>query len=67
MNEFIDPALDPEEPGLDEEMRQLRRSLAKLHAMSAEEIFQILVRFGIYTPDGELTERYRSDDPPRPL
>jgi hypothetical protein len=57
------PTLDPEAPGLDEDTRRRRRALAKMEQMSPEELFQLAVRAGIYTPDGELTEPYRSEEP----
>ncbi len=57
------PTLDPEAPGLDEETRRRRRVLAEMEQFSAEEMFQLMVRAGIYTPEGELTEPYRSTEP----
>ncbi len=57
-------ALDPEAPGLDEDTRQRRRSLAELQRLSIDELFQVAVRAGIYTPDGELTPPYRDDGEP---
>lgn len=57
------PTLDPEAPGLDEETRRRRRVLAEMERYSAEEMFQLMVRAGVYTPDGELTEPYRSTEP----
>lgn len=46
------------------------RALARLRAMSPEEIFQSAVAAGIYTPDGQLTAPYRSEEeaapPPAP-
>ena len=57
------PTLDPEAPGLDEETRRRRRLLAEMERFSTEEMFQLMVRAGIYTPDGELTEAYRSTEP----
>jgi hypothetical protein len=56
--------LDPEAPGLDEETRRRRRALAKLQQLSVEELFQTMVRAGIYTEDGELTPPYRDDGEP---
>jgi hypothetical protein len=56
--------LDPEAPGLDEDTRFRRRALAKLKQLSPEELFQLAVRAGIYTPDGRLTEPYRPDAEP---
>jgi hypothetical protein len=56
--------LDPDEPGLDEDTRFRRRALAKLHALSPQEQFQLLVEFGILTPDGQHTEHYRDDGEP---
>ena len=58
------PTLDPEAPGLDEKTRRRRRILAEMEQMSTEEIFQLMVRAGIYTPDGQLTEHYRDDAEP---
>ena len=55
--------LDPEAPGLDEETRRRRRVLAELHALPVDELFQLMVRSGIYTEDGELAPPYRSDEP----
>jgi len=56
--------LDPEAPGLDEETRQRRRALAELQRLSVEELFQLMVRAGIYTEDGQLTPPYRDDGEP---
>jgi hypothetical protein len=56
--------LDPDAPGLDEETRRRRRALAKLQQLSVEEFFQLLVRAGIYTADGQLTPPYRDDGEP---
>lgn len=56
--------LDPDAPGLDDETRNRRRALAKLAAMSVDELFALAVRAGIYTPDGQLTEHYRDDAEP---
>jgi hypothetical protein len=56
--------LDPEAPGLDEETRRRRRALAKLQQLSVEELFQVMVRAGIYTAEGELTPPYRDDGEP---
>ena len=55
--------LDPEAPGLDEDTRQRRRALARMQQASPEELFQALVRAGIYTEDGELTPPYCSEEP----
>lgn len=41
----------------------LCRALAKLRAMTPDQIFQTAVHAGIYTPDGQLTEPYTSDEP----
>lgn len=57
------PTLNPNAPGLDEMTRRRRRALAKLEAMSAEQVFQIAVRAGIYTKSGRLTKHYRGDEP----
>jgi hypothetical protein len=56
--------LDPEAPGLDEETRRRRRALAELQKLSVEELFQLAVRAGIYTEDGQLTPPYRDDGDP---
>ncbi len=48
----------------DPETRRRREILAEMEQMSAEELFQIAVRAGIYTPDGELTPPYRDDAEP---
>ncbi|HSK03747.1 MAG TPA: hypothetical protein VK932_20985 [Kofleriaceae bacterium] len=58
------PMLDPEAPGLDEETRRRRRILAEMRRMSTEEFFQLAVRAGIYTEDGQLTPPYRDDAEP---
>jgi hypothetical protein len=58
------PMLDPEAPGLDEETRRRRRILAEMRRMSTEEFFQLCVRAGIYTEDGQLTPPYRDDAEP---
>jgi len=58
------PTLDPEAPGLDEETRRRRRVLAEMQQMSVEELFQLAVRAGIYTEDGQLTPPYRDDAEP---
>lgn len=56
--------LDPNAPGLDETTRQRRVALAELEQLSTAEIFQVAVRAGIYTADGQLTEHYRDDAEP---
>ncbi len=56
-------ALDPNAPGLDEETRQRRRVLAQLRNMSLAELDPVMVRAGIFTEDGQLTEPYRNDEP----
>lgn len=56
--------LDPDAPGLDERTRQRRRVLLELRQMSVDELADLAVRAGIYTPDGELTEHYRDDAEP---
>ena len=56
--------LDPEAPGLDEMTRRRRRILAEMQQLSIEELFQLAVRAGIYTEDGELTPPYRDDAEP---
>lgn len=56
--------LDPNAPGLDVETRKRRLALAELEQMSTTEIFQVAVRAGIYTADGQLTEHYRDDAEP---
>lgn len=55
--------LDPDAPGLDEETRRRRRALLELTQLPIEELFQVAVRAGLFTPDGELTEPYRTDEP----
>jgi len=37
--------------------------LAQLHALPVEELFQLMVRAGVYTEDGELTAPHCSDEP----
>jgi hypothetical protein len=56
--------LDPNAPGLDDETRRRRKALAELQQLSTEELFQLAVRAGIYTQDGQLTEHYRDDAEP---
>lgn len=53
--------LDPEAPGLDEETRGRRRALVKLQQLPVDELFQVMVRTGIYTLDGQLEAPYRDD------
>lgn len=60
-DEYVD--LDPEAPGLDEATRARRRALAKMAQMSPQELFQIAVDAGIFTPDGELTAPYLNEEP----
>lgn len=50
--------LDPNAPGLDAMTRRRREVLAKLQALSTEDLFKLAVRAGIYTEDGKLTEPY---------
>lgn len=57
-------ALDPDAPGLDEDTRRRRRALAELQELSVEELFQVAVRAGIYTEDGQLAAPYREDGEP---
>lgn len=57
-------ALDPDAPGLDEDTRQRRRALVELQKLSTEELFQVAVRAGIYTEDGQLAPPYRDDGEP---
>jgi hypothetical protein len=57
-------ALDPDAPGLDEDTRQRRQALAELQKLSVEELFQVAVRAGIYTEDGQLAPPYRDDAEP---
>lgn len=52
------------EPVLDEETRRRREVLAEMETMSDEELFQLAVRAGIFTPNGELTPPYRDDAEP---
>lgn len=56
-------ALDPDAPGLDDETRRRRRALARLQKLSAAQVFQVMVRAGIYTQEGELTAPYSGDEP----
>jgi hypothetical protein len=56
--------LDPDAPGLDEDTRKRRRALAKMQRMTPQELFQLAVRAGIYTPSGKLTKHYRDDAEP---
>ena len=63
-NDKRKPTLDPDAPGLDEMTRRRRRVLAEMEQMSTEEFFQLMVRAGIYTEDGQLTEHYRDDAEP---
>ena len=56
--------LDPDAPGLDDMTRRRRKVLAEMEQMPTEEIFQLMVRAGIYTEDGQLTEQYRDDAEP---
>ncbi len=56
--------LDPDAPGLDDETRSRRRALAELGSMTPDELFEVAVRAGIYTKDGELTAPYRDDGEP---
>ncbi len=58
------PTLDPEAPGLDEMTRRRRRVLAEMEQMSIKELFELAVRAGIYTEDGQLTPPYRDDAEP---
>jgi hypothetical protein len=39
------------------------RIMARLKAMTPEQVFQAAVRSGIYNPDGTLTERYARSRP----
>ena len=43
------------------EFERRQAALAELRKLSSAEIFQVAVRAGIYTEDGELTAPYRSD------
>jgi hypothetical protein len=55
---------NPNEPMYLDEMTIARRKiLEKLEKMSPEEHFQLGVRAGLYTPDGELTEFYANNEP----
>jgi len=62
----LGPEFDPDEPGLDEESRFLRKALHHMAQLSHEEFFQLLVGAGVYTPDGKLTPFYREDAEPSP-
>ena len=44
---------------LESDARAQQRALARLRRMTADELFQLAVRAGIYTPDGELAAPYR--------
>jgi hypothetical protein len=57
----VNPPLDPEAPGLDEETRHRRRALAAMFKMSPDARRKIAVSVGIYTPDGRLTKHYGGD------
>jgi hypothetical protein len=46
---------------LDPDTLKRREVLRKLKAMTPKEVFELAVRAGIYTPDGELTAHYRDD------
>jgi len=50
--------------GLDAGTRARRAVLARMSKMSAEELFALAVRAGIYTPQGKLTRPYRDDTAP---
>lgn len=52
------------QPKLDDETRRRRAVLAKMEKATDDELFQIAVRAGIYTTDGELTAPYRDDADP---
>lgn len=52
------------EETLDFATRTRRAVLAEMKKMTPEELFQLAVRAGIYTPDGKLTPYYRDDGPP---
>ena len=56
--------LDPEAVGLDEDTRARRRILARMRAMTADELLKLAVSAGIYTEDGKLTPPYRDDAEP---
>ena len=49
---------------LDAETMARRAVLARMSKMSAEELFALAVRAGIYTPQGKLTRPYRDDTGP---
>ena len=51
----------PTGAALDEKTRRRRIVLAEMEQMSAEELFQIAVRAGIYTKDGKLTRPYQDE------
>jgi hypothetical protein len=53
--------LDPNAPGLDEMTRRRRRALAAMTKMTADELFGLAVRAGIYTKAGKLAKPYRTD------
>lgn len=56
--------LDAAAPGLDDLSRRRRRVLAGLVRARTDQVFEIAVRAGIYTSDGELTADYRDDAEP---
>ncbi|MGK4000139.1 hypothetical protein [Sorangium sp. So ce1024] len=58
----LDP-LDPEAPGLDEDTRRRRRVLADMKKKSSQELFDLAVQAGIFTPEGELTSPYKENSP----
>jgi hypothetical protein len=56
--------LDPNAPGLDEMTRRRRRVLADMQRMSPQQLFQLAVRAGIYTENGNLTKHYKDTAEP---
>lgn len=52
-------ALEQENKQLKGELDAIKAKSTSLESISPEEAFEIAVKAGIYTPDGELTEPYR--------
>lgn len=63
MSEEDDNPFDSYDYKETEEYEIHRRGLEAFDALSDEEQFQSMVRVGIITEDGELTERYGGDAP----
>jgi hypothetical protein len=60
---LLEPDLDPDAPGLDEDTRRRRRVLAEMTKMTPHELLDLAVRAGIFTPEGEFTESYKDNSP----